>query len=69
MIGVVDPIAEKPRMVGVGQLLWSLLLLLGGANALYSAGDAVVDLTPSNFDKQVGTYVRRVIIYHSFLYY
>ena len=27
--------------------------LVAGANALYGSGDAVVDLTPANFDKQV----------------
>jgi protein disulfide-isomerase A6 len=37
-------------------MLRSVLLLLGAVGtslALYSKGDAVVDLTPSNFDKEV----------------
>jgi hypothetical protein len=39
-------------------MLVSGLVLLGSlvasTTALYGSGDAVVDLTPSNFDKQVG---------------
>ena len=34
-------------------MLLVLLGLVGGSMGLYSKGDAVVDLTPANFDKQV----------------
>jgi hypothetical protein len=39
------------NMLVAGLVLWSLV---AATSALYGGGDAVVDLTPANFDKQVG---------------
>ena len=39
-------------LVRVGLVLWSLVAT---TTALYGSGDAVVDLTPANFDKQART--------------
>ncbi len=36
-------------LLSTGLVLWSLVAT---ATALYGSGDAVVDLTPANFDKQ-----------------
>jgi hypothetical protein len=36
-------------LLETGLVLWSLVAT---ASALYGSGDAVVDLTPANFDKQ-----------------
>jgi len=42
----------KMLLVRVGLVLWSLVVT---TTALYGSGDAVVDLTPANFDKQART--------------
>jgi hypothetical protein len=39
-------------LLSTGLVLWGLVAT---ATALYGSGDAVVDLTPANFDKQART--------------
>ncbi len=53
-------------LLSTGLVLWSLVAT---ATALYGSGDAVVDLTPANFDKQarISTQKSTVLQQHCFL--